>query len=116
MENIVTNNMPILFKKDAMEAIWARRFIRFHGIEGCCYFSFGDGSSEGVFGTFIDDGVRTKGEVAVLVMVVGAKEVFEKSLGFFLEDGGVSGPGTIREFESMDSILFPSDDGLGMEE
>jgi len=36
-------------------------------------------------------------EVAVLVMARPAEEILEKSLSFFLEDGGVGGPYTIWE-------------------
>jgi hypothetical protein len=54
-------------------------------------------------------------EVAVLVLVVTAKEILEKSVGFFLKDGGVVGPITIWELKLMNSISFPSDNSLGME-
>jgi hypothetical protein len=34
-ENVFTNNVPVLFEENAMEPIWARRFVGFHGVESC---------------------------------------------------------------------------------
>jgi len=106
--------MPIFFEKNAMETIWAWWLIRFHGVEGCSYFIFNDGSSEGMYGIIFDGGVRTKSEVSVLVMMIAAKEFLEKSLGFFLEGDDVKGPDTIRELEPMNFVSFSPNDGLCM--
>jgi hypothetical protein len=106
--------MPILFEENAMETIWARRFIWFHGIEGCCYFIFGDWSSEGILGVIVNGGVGAMSEVAILVMIIVAKEIFEESLGFVLEDGNVGGPDAIWKLESVNSVSFPPNDGLSM--
>lgn len=48
-------------------------------------------------------------------MMVIAKKVLEKCLSFFLKDGGVGGPDTVGQLKLMNSVSFPSDDGLSME-
>jgi hypothetical protein len=42
LENIITNNVPILFEEDAMENIWSRGFVWLHRVEGIKRFFFGD--------------------------------------------------------------------------
>jgi hypothetical protein len=76
----------------------------------------GDGCDEGEPARIINGRVGAGGEGSVVLRLVGGKEVFEIFLGFILEDSAVRCPGSIRELKSVDSIFFPSDNGLGMEE
>jgi len=40
MENIITNNVPILLEENAMKAIGSLGFLRFHRVEGSKHFIF----------------------------------------------------------------------------
>jgi hypothetical protein len=60
--------------------------------------------------------VVTFNEASVMVRLFAAKQVFEIFLRFILEDVTVSGPYSIGQLETVDSVLLPSNDSLGMEE
>jgi len=42
LENIITNNVPVLFEENAMETIRARGFVGLHRVKGSEHFRFGD--------------------------------------------------------------------------
>jgi hypothetical protein len=45
-------------------------------------------------------------ELTVVMMMIATKEIFEKSLGFFLKDSCVSGPITVRKLKPVNSVFF----------
>ena len=115
-ENIISNYVPVLLEEDALKTIRVGGFVRFHDVKGSEDFALSDRFGEGLFAEVINDWLVVGKESAVVVRLGVGKEVLEILLCFFLENGAISCPNTIRELKSMNSIFLSSNDSLGMEE